>query len=146
MGAFGVVFLPILRAKYSCFQQVTEDFPAQELVPERAVKAFDIAVFPRRTGPYEPRFDVQRAQVSANGPCHELRPIVAPDKGRCSPLGDQLIQDDQKIGRGNRSVDFKGKAFTGVFVDDGHPLEAPAIVSGVEEEVVAPYVVRIVGP
>jgi hypothetical protein len=45
--AFGVVFLAVLGAKHSCFEQETEDFSAQEFVPERAVEAFDIAVSER---------------------------------------------------------------------------------------------------
>jgi len=79
--AFGIVFLTILLAVHSCFEQMTEDFPAQQLIPERAVNAFDVAVFPGWTGPRKSRFDVQLAQVSANGLSHEVRPIVTSDKG-----------------------------------------------------------------
>ena len=45
--AFGVVFLVVLAAKYPCFEQMTEDFSAEEFVLESAVEVLDSAVFPR---------------------------------------------------------------------------------------------------
>jgi len=35
----GIVFLAIVLAKHSRFEQVTEDFSAEEFVPERTVEA-----------------------------------------------------------------------------------------------------------
>jgi hypothetical protein len=49
MGTYGVVFLAVLPAKHSCFQQVTEDFSAQEFVPKSAVETFDVSIFPGST-------------------------------------------------------------------------------------------------
>jgi hypothetical protein len=144
---FGVVFLTVLPAKHSCFEQVTEDFSAEEFVPESAVEAFDVAVFPGSTRSDESSLNVEPGQVTANCFGNELWPVVAPDEGRCSTLSNQPIQHVDDIGRGrrtrpSRSVDLESETFTGVLVDDRHPLETSSIGGGVEEKVVAPYVVR----
>jgi hypothetical protein len=151
VGTFGVVFLAVLSAKHSCFEQVTEDFSAEEFVPEGSIEAFDVAVFPGSTGRDEPSLDVEVSQVAPDCISDELRPVVAPDKGRRSALDDQPIQDVDEVGRGrrtrpSRAVNFEGETFTGVLIDDRHPLEPPAIGGGVEEKVVAPNMVRERGP
>jgi len=98
---FGVVFLAVLAAKYSCFEQVTEDFSAEEFVPERTVEALDVAVFPRSARCDESSLDIKLGQVMPNCVCDELWAIVTPDIGRCSTLPDQPIQHVNDVGRGN---------------------------------------------
>jgi hypothetical protein len=139
--------LAVLGAKHSCFEQVTEDFSAEEFVLEGAVEAFDIAVFPRCTRSDEPSLDIEVSQMSPGRVGHKLWPVVASDEGRRSALSDQAVQHVNDIGRGrrtrpSRSVDFEDETFTGVFIDDRHSLEPPAIGGRVEQEVVAPNMVR----
>ena len=122
---------------------MTEDFSAEESADESTVEAFDVAVFPGSTGRDKPSLNIEVSQVAPDRISDELRPIVAPDKGRGSTLTDQPIQHFDNIGRRNRSVDFESDALTGVLVNDRHPLEPPAIGGRVEEEVVAPYVVWV---
>jgi hypothetical protein len=143
---FGIVFLAVPIAKYSCFEQVTEDFSAEQFVPERAIEAFDVAVFPGSTGRDEPSLDIEVSQVAPDCISDELRPVVAPDKGRGSALSYQSVQHVDNIGRRDRSIDFESETFTGMLIDDRHPLEPPAIGGGVEEKVVAPNMIRERGP
>ena len=150
MWAFGVVFLAVLAAKYPCFEQMTEDFSVEEFVPEGAVEALDVAVFPGCTRCDEPSLDIEVSQVALDRVGDELRAVVASNEGMCSALSNQPIQHVDNIGRGRRtrplqSVDFESETFPGVFIDDRHPLEPPAIGGGVQKKVVAPYVVRVIG-
>ena len=101
MRTFGVVFLAVLAAKYSCFEQVTEDFSAEEFVPESTVEAFDVAVFPGRTRSDEPSLDIEVSQMTSDCISDELRSVVAPDKGRRPALLDQPIQHINDVSRGN---------------------------------------------
>jgi hypothetical protein len=122
---------------------MTEDFSAQEFVPESAVEALDVAVFPRSARCDKPSLDIEVSQVALDRVGDELRAVVASNEVRCSALSNQPIQHVDNIGRRNRTVDFESETFTGVLIDDRHPLEPPAIGGGVEEEVVAPYVVWV---
>lgn len=102
MRTFGVVFLAVVLAKHSRFDQGTEDFSVEEFVPKSAVPTFDVAVPPWRTGLDEPSLDIEVSQVAPNCMSDELRPVVAPDKGRSSALFNQPIQHVDNVGRGRR--------------------------------------------
>ena len=145
MRAFGVVFLAIFPGKHSCFEQVTEDFSAEEFVPECAIETFDVTAFSGSTKLTEPRLDMKLRQMPSNRFSYKLRPVIAPDEGRRSALGNEPVQHVNDVGRGNQSVDFVGETFTSILIDDWHPPGPSAIGGGIEGEVVAPYVVRIIG-
>jgi len=83
---FGIVFLAVLFAKHFCFEQVTEDFSVQEFVPERAVEAFDVAVFPGRIRRDKPSHDVKVRQMAPDRVDDTLWPVVAADVGRRSVM------------------------------------------------------------
>jgi hypothetical protein len=139
---FSVVFLAVLRAKHSCFEEVTEDLSAEEFIPERAIEALDVAVFPRSTRGNEPSFDIELRQMIPNRIGHKFCPVIASDEGRSSAFPNQPVQHVDYTGRGHRSTGFEGRTFTGMLIDDRHPLEPAAIIGGVKKEVIRPHVIR----
>jgi hypothetical protein len=98
----GVVFLAILLTENSRFEQVTEDFSAEEFVPESTVEAFDVeaidvAVFPGSTRSDEPSFDVKMRQVAPDRIGEKLGAVVTSDEGRRSALGNEIVQNIDDI-------------------------------------------------
>ena len=82
MGAFAVVSAAVVFSEHLGFDEASEEFHVQELVPEPAVKAFDVGVLPRCSW-----LDVERRKAALLNPvlhCErdELGAVVASDELR----------------------------------------------------------------
>lgn len=69
MGSDPVVGLPLAFNDHLCFPVGVEEFPIQQLVPQLAIEALDIAVLPRASW-----FELQRSHPH---PAEPLPPCVA---------------------------------------------------------------------
>jgi len=141
VGSDAIVRLPPLLDQHLYFLQCVEDLPVQELIPELAIEALDIAVLPRTSG-----FYVQRPRSHSPEPLpdcfrRELGAVVRPDVLRHSPLYHELAQTIQDVIRPDVSSRPYCQALSGVLVDHRQHPYWFSIVGPSQHEVVGPHVV-----
>ncbi len=124
----GVIFHPPLFDEHFGFQQRAEDFAVEAFIPELVVEAFDVAVFPRGTGPDIERFNFVFFEPVADGVGDELRAIVAADVlGLAVPRHGRLDHGDD-LHRPDRPGHVHRQALTRVLIDQGqHSQLAPPL-------------------
>src|SRR3954453_15357029 len=126
--------------------QRLEYLPVQQLVPQPAVERLAVGVRPRA-----PRGDVEGLGPTTGQPAphrlgDELRPVVAADELRLAPDLEEVLQGRYHILGVQAPLDLDRQAFPGELIDDRQHLQAPPVGRLGVDEVVAPDVVRPLGP
>src|SRR3954468_10057738 len=126
--------------------QRLEHLSVQQLVPQPAVERLAVGVLPRA-----PRGDVQRLRPTTGQPAthrlgDELRPVVAADVIGHAPHLEEVLQRRYHILGGQAPLDLDRQAFPRELVHHRQQLQAPPVGRLVVDEVIAPDVVRALGP
>jgi hypothetical protein len=136
---------PLLDHDLRLLQRV-KDFPIQALIPQLPVEALAVTVLP-----WTARFDVHHSgphvrQPFPQFPGHELRAVVRPNVLWNSSLQHHIRQclDDLVASQSPRHSNRQ--ALPHVFVDHRQHADRSAIVGYRTHEVIAPDVIRQLGP
>tara|TARA_R110002110_G_scaffold265183_2_gene481054 strand:+ start:1164 stop:1613 length:450 start_codon:yes stop_codon:yes gene_type:complete len=120
-------------------------FAIEKFVPELAVEALVVAIFPRAA-----RFDVERlhanpAEPVAHGMGGKLRAIIRSYMCWRTMTLEQIGQYRQHIVALELSLDMDRQALPAVFIDHRQHPERLAVMGAVGDEVVAPDMATILG-
>src|SRR5690606_17987617 len=106
---------------------------------------FRVTVLPRSS-----RLDVQQLQaclmaVPPDRRGDELRAVITANVPRHAAGQEQAGENVQHAIRGDAAVDLQGQALSRVLVGDGKPLQRPAALRAVVDEVPAPDMIFVFG-
>jgi hypothetical protein len=132
-----VVRLPVAD-HHPRLNQYPEHVDVEAFVAHPAVERLDIAVAPGLAGWDEVQADAFVGQCGAG----KLGAVVAAQHGRITAVDGEAVELGDEVVTGDVAVDQAAKAFTGVFVHNGHDLDRAAVGGGVELEIHRPHHIR----
>jgi len=100
-----VVVRPPLLNQHLGFEERVEYLHVEQLVPQLAVEALDIAVLPRAARLDKGRLGTHAADPALHGHRHELRPVVRADEARRAAGDEQVSKDVNHVSRAQLATD-----------------------------------------
>jgi hypothetical protein len=142
----GVVLHSPLLDHDLCLSERVKNLPVQAFISQLPVEAFAVSVLPRTSG-----FDVQRSCPHFPQPLpqifrNELRAIVRTNVFRGSPEQHHIRQRFNHLIAAQSSRHSNRQALPRVFVDHRQHADRSSIVRHGAYEIVAPHVIRPLGP
>ncbi len=128
------------------FGQAVEDFAVEQLVAQRAIEAFVVAVLPGRRGR-----DVKRLHANLGEPFlhrrrDKLAAVIGPDVCWRPARDEQFRQRRQNVLVTEPTRDHESQAFPAGLVEDRQDPELPAVMGAAFDEVIGPDMPRILRP
>lgn len=127
------------------FPQVREQFGIQQLIAEAAEETLREAVFPGAGGRNVQGAHAHRRQVAPHRVGDELRPVVGANELRNAADQEDLRQDVDHVHGRQRALHLQRQALARVLVGQREPLQGPAGLIPIVDEVPAPDVVLVLG-
>ena len=142
MGTHGVVILPpVLNDPFGLGQRA-EGLGIQALIPQPAVKAFDMTVSRRLARPDELQFDSPLLRPAIKGLACKLWAVVRVDDCRTLPHGTQTFQGSRHPLAGQGVVRFNHRASPVKEIGHREHPEPSAIFQPIASEIHGPMLLR----
>lgn len=146
MRADRVVVSPPGFDQYFGFGEAVEDLTVEQLVTQRPVEAFVVAVLPRRSGRDVKRLHADLSQPFLNCRRDKFAAIIGPDICWRPARDEQVSQGRQHVFVFELPRHDQGEAFAAGLIDDRQDPELATIMGASLDEVVCPDVPRILRP
>ena len=140
MRSLGIVVTPPAFDQHLGFVERGEDLSVEKLIPELAVEAFIVAVFPRAPWRDVEGIDPNLGQPLPHRRGHELRAIVRADMIWWSVFDKEVGQTREHIIALEPTRRRQGQALLGVLIDHRQDTECSSVVGAILDKVVTPDV------
>ncbi len=141
MRSFGIVEVSPLLDQHLSFPQSVEDFSVQTFIPEFAVEALTVTIFPRTPRFNEECLGADPSEPFPHGFGRELRTVVGSDMLRLAVAHEQLAQNMEYVLTVQFALHMDCQALMGVFIDNRQHAERTTVMCSIHDEVIGPDVV-----
>ena len=146
MRTFFIILAPEAFAQDTGFRDTGKERLGKEFVAKASVKALAKPVLPGTSFLAIGGLGLACCQPGFERVGDELRPVVAPEIGRCAVGSHQTRQDRDHLGRRQRGRYFNGETFAREVVAYRQHFELGCVCGRVEDEVQRPDMTRALCP